>query len=76
MKHHETLELLSFNATILALDVEMSALDAEMSALDAETSALDAVTSAIARSYRRYWRWVSSDIGGGFPAISAIAELV
>ena len=31
--------------------------------LDAETSALGAATSAIARSYRRYRRGVSGDIG-------------
>ena len=42
MKHHETLEHLSFDDTI-------SALDAETSALDVETSAFGAVTSAIAR---------------------------
>ena len=101
MKHHETLEQSSFDATISALDAEtsaldvetsafgaatsaiaqrssdatISALDAETSALDAETSAiarrssdatisvLDAETSAIARSYRRYRRGVSGDIG-------------
>ena len=37
--------------------------DETISALDAETSSLDAETSAIARSYRRYRRGVSSDIG-------------
>ena len=42
MKHHETLEHSSFDATI-------SALDAETSALDVETSAFRAATSAIAR---------------------------
>ena len=46
----------SFNATI-------SALDAETSSLDAETSSLGAATSAIARSYRRYRREVSGNIG-------------
>ena len=60
MKHHETLEHASFDAPILALDVETSALDEETSVLDAETSALGA---AIARSYRRYWRRVFGDIG-------------
>ena len=56
-------------------DVTISALDAEMLVLDAETSAivrrsshvtilaLDAETSEIARSYWRYQRRVSSDIG-------------
>ena len=60
----------SFDAMISVLDAETSALDAEMSSLDAETSALDAemwalgaATSAIARSYRRYRRGVSGDIG-------------
>ena len=60
----------SFDATILALDAETSSLDeetssldAETSSLDAETSSLDAETSAIARSYRRYRRGVSGDIG-------------
>ena len=56
MKHHETLEHSSFDATI-------SALDAETPALDAETSALGAATSVIARSYRRYLRGVFGDIG-------------
>ena len=75
MKHHETLEQSSFDATILALDAETSALDVETSAFgaatsaiaprssDAETSALDAETSAIARSYRRFRRGVYGDIG-------------
>ena len=65
----------SFDATISALDMETSAFgaatsaiarrsfDATISALDAETSALGASTSAIARSYRRYRRGVSGDIG-------------
>ena len=55
----------SFDATISALDVETSAfgLDAETSSLGPETSALGAVTSAIARSYRRYRRGVSINIG-------------
>ena len=65
----------SFDATISALDAETSALDVETSAFGAATSAitrrsfdatistLDAETSAIARSYRRYWRGVSGDIG-------------
>ena len=71
----------SFNATISALNAETSAFgaatsaiarrlfDATMSALDAETSALGVVTSALgastARSYRRYRRGVSGDIGVG-----------
>ena len=46
-----------------SLDATISALDTETSALDAETSALVAETSAIARSYRRYRRRVSGDIG-------------
>ena len=45
-----------FDATISALDAETSALGTEMSALGAETS-------AIARSYRRYRRGVSGDVG-------------
>ena len=49
MKHYETLEHSSFDATI--------------SALDAGTSALNAEASAIARSYRRYRRGVSGDMG-------------
>ena len=65
----------AINAESSALDVEMSAFEAATSAiarrsfdatilaLDATISALDAETSAIARSYRRYWRWVFSDIG-------------
>ena len=58
----------SSDATILALDAETSALGAETSAIarrssDATISALDAETSAIARSYRRYRRAVSGDIG-------------
>ena len=60
----------SFDATISALDAETSlldaetsSLDAEMSSLDAETSALGAATSAIARSYLRYRRGVSGNIG-------------
>ena len=40
-----------------------SSFDATISALDAETSALGAATTAIARSYRRYRRGVSGDIG-------------
>ena len=56
MKRYETLEHKSFDATI-------SALDAGTSALNAETSAVGAATSAIARSYRRYRRGVSGDIG-------------
>ena len=40
-----------------------SLFDATISALDAETSALGAATTAIARSYRRYRRGVSGDIG-------------
>ena len=46
----------SFDAMILALD-------AEMSSLAAETSALGAATFAIVRSYWRYRRGVSGDIG-------------
>ena len=65
----------SFDATILALDAETSALDVETSAFglatsaiarrsfDETISALDAETSTIVRSYRRYRRGVSSDIG-------------
>ena len=53
----------SFDATISALDAETLALDAETSALGAVTSALGASTPAIARSYRRYRRGVSGDIG-------------
>ena len=53
----------SFDATISALNAEMSALDAETSTLGVETSALGAETSVIARSYRRYRRGVSGDIG-------------
>ena len=48
--------LRSFNAMI-------SALDAETSSLDVETSALGAAMFAIARSYWRYRRGVSGDIG-------------
>ena len=61
VKHHETLEHSSFDATI--------------SALDAETSLLDAETSVIARSYRRS-HGVTGDIGAEFSATSVIAELV
>ena len=46
-----------------SFDATISALDAETSALDVETSAFGAATSAIARSYRRYRRGVSGDIG-------------
>ena len=69
----------SFDATISALDAETSAFGAAtsaiarrsfvatISALDAETSSFDAETSAlgaaIERSYRRYRRRVSGDIG-------------
>ena len=56
----------SFDATISALNEETSALNVETSVfgLDAETSALGAaVTSAIARSYWRYRRGVSGNIG-------------
>ena len=58
MKHYETLEHSSFDATI-------SALDAGTSAHNVETSAVGAATSAIARSYRRYRRGVSGDCGVG-----------
>ena len=51
VKHYETLEQSSFDATI--------------SALDAETLALGAATSAIARSFWRYWRGVIGDCGVG-----------
>ena len=40
MKHHETLEHSSFDATILALDAETLALDVETSAFGAATSAI------------------------------------
>ena len=65
----------SFDATISALDAETSALNVDTSgfgaatpaiarrSFDATVSALDAEMSAIARSYRRYRRGVSSDIG-------------
>ena len=53
----------SFNATISMLNAETSSLDAETSSLDAETSALCAVMLTIARSYQRYCRGVSGDIG-------------
>ena len=46
-----------------SFDATISALDAETSALDVETSAFGAATSAIARSYRRYRRGVSGNIG-------------
>ena len=48
-----------------SFDATIKALDAETSALGAETSALGAVTTAIARSYGRYRRGVSGDIGVG-----------
>ena len=65
----------SLDATISALDAETSALDVETSAFgaatlgiarrsfDAEMLARCAATSGIARSYRRYRRGVSGDIG-------------
>ena len=59
-------ETSSLDAERSSLDAETSSLDAETSAqtaLGAETSALGAVTSAIARSYRRYRRGVSGNIG-------------
>ena len=40
-----------------------SSFDETISALDVETSALGSATSAIARSYWRYRRGISSDIG-------------
>ena len=46
-----------------SFDATISALNAEMSSLDAETSALGAATFAIVRSYWRYRRGVSGDIG-------------
>ena len=53
---HETLEHSPF-------DVTLSALNAEKSALDATISALGVVISAITRSFQRYRRGVSGDIG-------------
>ena len=65
----------AIDAETSALDVQTSAFgaatsgiarrsfDATISALDAETSSLGAATSAIARSYRRYRRGASGDIG-------------
>ena len=65
----------ALDAETSALDVETCAFgaatsaiawrsfDATILALDAETSSLGAATSAIARSYRRYRRGVSGDIG-------------
>ena len=53
----------ALDAETSSLDAETSSLDAEMSSLDAETSSLDVETSAIARSYRRYRRGVSGNIG-------------
>ena len=47
----------------MSFDATISALDAKTSSLDAETSALGAATFAIARSYWRYRRGVSGDIG-------------
>ena len=46
-----------------SFDATISAHDAETSSLDEETSALGAATTAIARSYRRYRRGVSGNIG-------------
>ena len=71
----------SFDAETSALDVETSTFGAATSAIgrrsfDATISALGAATSAIARSYWRYRRGFTGDIGVEFPAISAIAELV
>ena len=76
MKHSSFDAIISaLNAETSALDVEtysfgaatsaiaQRSFDATISALDAETSSLDVETSAIARSYRRYWRRVSGDIG-------------
>ena len=76
MKHSSFDATISaLDAETSALDVETSpfgavtsaiarrSFDATISTLDAETSALDAETSAIARSYRRYRRGVSGDIG-------------
>ena len=65
----------ALDAEMSALDVETSAFgaatsaiarrsfDATISAIEAETSSLGAATSAIVRSYRRYRRGVSGDIG-------------
>ena len=46
-----------------SFDATISVVNAETSSFDAETSSLGAETSAIARSYRRYRRGVSGDIG-------------
>ena len=46
-----------------SFDATISALDTETSSPDADTSALGAATFAIARSYWRYRRGVSGDIG-------------
>ena len=46
-----------------SFDATISALDTETSLADADTSALGAATFAIARSYWRYRRGVSGDIG-------------
>ena len=54
---------LDVETSAFGLDVEASSLDAEASALCMETSVLGAVTSVIARSYRRYRRGVSGNIG-------------
>ena len=67
------METSAFGAATLAIaprssDATISALGAETLAIarrssDATISALDAETSAIARSYQRYRRGVSGDIG-------------
>ena len=56
-------ETSSLDTETSSLDTETSSLDAETSSLDAETSSLGAATTAIARSYWRYRRGVSGDIG-------------
>ena len=76
MKHSSFDATISaLDAATSALDVETSAFgaatsaiarrlfNATISALDAETLAFGASTSAIARSYRRYRRVVSGNIG-------------
>ena len=81
MKQHETLEHLSFDATISVLDAETSALGAVTRAiarrsfratilpLDAEMSVLDADTSTLdaetSAITRSYWCGVFGDCGVG-----------
>ena len=47
----------------LPFDAAISVLDAETSAVDVKTSVLGIVISALTRSFRRYHRGVSADIG-------------